>query len=130
MIKYSDADDIKEKVRRIVFVLELDHVNLNRIAFIRSDGSAAEGTIARCHALSRIMQKGLECKPFYIIEVISEQFDKMSEEEKTKTLIHELLHIPRAFGGGFRHHDFVDDRMVNRFYRQFLKNSAQNQEFS
>ncbi len=50
------------------------------------------------------MQLGMQQKPFYTIELITEKFDRLPEDEKTKTLIHELLHVPAAFGGGFRHH--------------------------
>lgn len=121
MIQYLDAEDIREGIKDIIFKLELDHVNLDRVACIRSKGTSSRGIIARCHALSKIMQQCLGCKAFYIIEVISERYDKMSEEDKTKVLIHELLHIPRTFGGGFRHHDFVDDNMVEKFYRNYIR---------
>ena len=43
----------------------------------------------------------------------------MSEEDQMKTLVHELLHIPKAFGGGFRHHDFVQRRTIDKFYRMY-----------
>ena len=121
MIKYHDAEDIRDNIKDIIFKLELDHINLERIYCIRSNGSGSRGVIARCHALSKVMQKGLNCEPFYVIEVISERFDKLSQEEKLKTLIHELLHIPKAFGGGFRHHDFVNEGIVDKFYRNYMR---------
>ena len=120
MIIYGDAEDIRNSIKDIIFKLELDHINLDRISCIRSKGSGSRGVIARCHALPKIMQKGLNCGAFYVIEVISERFDNLSEEERIKTLIHELLHIPRAFGGGFRHHDFVNEGMVDKFYRNYI----------
>ena len=122
MIAYIEAPDIMERVKEIIFKLELDHVQIENIACFRSKGSAAEGTIARCHALSRIMQQGLKRPPFYAIEVLSEEFDKMDEEEQTKTLIHEVLHIPHAFGGGFKHHNVVNKRNVEKLYKLYKDN--------
>lgn len=65
------------------------------------------------------MQTALGVKAHYVIEVISEKFDKLSEEERTKTIIHELMHIPKSMGGGFRQHDFVCRRNVDQMYRQY-----------
>lgn len=121
MIRYFDALDIKEKVTDIIDKLGLSHIQKDRIACIRSKGSGARRTVARCHALPRIMQKGLNCDAFYAIEVLSEKFDKLSEEEQLKTLIHELLHIPKAFGGGFRYHNIVRSRKIEQEYRKFIK---------
>lgn len=104
MIEYFDALDIKIRIEEIVFLLRFDHIPLGNIRCIRSKGSSSKNTIARIHGLNRIWQHALEEEPIYIIEVISEKFDKLSEGEQDRTLIHELLHIPKSFGGGFRHH--------------------------
>jgi predicted metallopeptidase len=54
-----------------------------------------------------------------VVEVLSEHYDSLPEDEKEKTLIHELLHIPNSFGGGFRHHkNWVTLRRVEALYRQ------------
>ena len=47
--------------------------------------------------LGKIWQGVLNLPPSYTIEVISEIFDKMSAEDKERTLIHELMHIPGGF---------------------------------
>jgi predicted metallopeptidase len=123
-IKYNEAVDIKEKIRKIVSVLDMKHVNLSRVFCIRSHDSSSRNIVARCHALPKIMQQVLNIEPAYIIEILSEKFDTMSEEEQMKTLIHELLHVPQTFGGGFRHHDFVRRSTIEKFYRQFKKNES------
>jgi len=59
-------------------------------------------------------------KGFYLIEVISEKFDKLPAEEKVKVIIHELMHIPKSFGGGFIHHDKVHDESVKEIYTKYF----------
>jgi len=102
-IKYELAEDLQEQVNDIAKLL-FPHVKLDSVVCLRSYGSSSRGTIARCHALGKAMQLALGRKGFYAIEVISRRFDKMSEVDKVKTLIHELMHIPKTFGGGFIHH--------------------------
>jgi predicted metallopeptidase len=43
----------------------------------------------------------------------------MSGEEKIKTIIHELMHIPFSFGGGFKHHNVVCEKNVNKMYKEY-----------
>ncbi|MCW1296578.1 MAG: putative metallopeptidase [Candidatus Parvarchaeota archaeon] len=119
MIKFQPADDIKEKAIKMIQKLDLSHIDTSRVIFMRSYGSKSRYTIARCYALPRIWQKALGIRAHYVIEVISERFDKLSEEEKEKTIIHELLHIPKRFAGGFRHHrNHVNKRIVDEMYRE------------
>ena len=68
------------------------------------------------------MQIALGTKPHYVIEGISERYDKLSEAEKTKVIIHELMHIPKSFGGGFRYHDHVNRKNVEEMYKRYAKN--------
>lgn len=119
MIKYFEAPDIEKRMADLINSLELYHIDSSRVGCIRSRGSSAHRTIARCHGMSKVIQLGMKTRPFYVIEVISEQFDKLDEEEQTKTIIHELMHIPKNFGGGFRHHDFVNKRNIDNMYKQY-----------
>jgi len=125
-MKYESALDIEQKAKEIIEKLELNHIRVNDIACIRSFGSKSRGVIARCHALGKIMQKALQRKAFYVLEFISERFDKQNEEDKIKTIIHELMHIPNCFGGGFKHHNFVTQRNVNKLYSKFLSDESEN----
>ena len=120
MIKYERASDIQERARKIVNKLKMDHIDLSRVWFIRSSGSESRYTLARIHVLPRIMQKALGIPAQYVIEIISEKFDRLDDEEQTKTIIHELMHIPESFGGGFRHHrPYVNKRTVEMMYEKY-----------
>ncbi len=124
-IKYADAPEIKKQVDQIVEDLELFHVVPQFVFCIRSKGSKARRTIARIHGLGKLWQRVLNLPPSYTIEVISEIYDKMSHEEKEKTLIHELMHIPGGFSGGFRpHKGYVERKMVEELYKKLQKNRA------
>ena len=117
-MRYEDAYDLKERMDEIVELLGMEHVDLSRVECMRSFGSKSRGTIARCHALGKMMQKAMKTKAFYAIEFL-EIFDKMSKKDQDRTIIHELMHIPKTFGGGFRHHDFVCEKNVEVLYEKF-----------
>jgi predicted metallopeptidase len=124
-IKYCEAPEIKKQVDQITEELELFHVVPQFVYCVRSRGSKAKRTIARIHGLGRLWQDVLNAPPSYTIEVISEIYDKMSSVEKEKTLIHELLHIPGGFSGGFRpHKGYVERRIVEDLYCKLQKTRA------
>jgi len=121
-IKYFPASEIKKQVDAIASDLDLFHIVPQFVFCVRSKGSKARRTIARIHGIGKIWQEVLNIPPSYTIEVISEIYDKMSEEEKEKTLIHELLHIPGGFSGGFRpHKGYVERKIVEELYKKLLQ---------
>lgn len=123
-MKYEFAEDLQKKAEEISKEL-FPHVRIEHIKCFRSYGTSSRRTIARCHALGKLMQKALGIRAFYVLEFLSERFEKMNEEDKIKVIIHELMHIPKSFGGGFKHHDFVTDKNVNFFYKLY-KNKQEN----
>jgi predicted metallopeptidase len=126
-IKYYDAPEIKKQVDKLAEECEFYHVVPQYVYCIRSKGSKAKRTIARIHGLGKVWQDVLNMPAAYTIEVISEIFDKMSPEEKEKTLIHELMHIPGGFSGGFRpHKGFVERKNVEEVYNTLKKKRTTN----
>jgi len=81
--------------------------------------------LARIWGLSRIWQKALGIKSHYIIEVLYPNFDKLSKEDQEKTLLHELLHIPKKFSGGLVPHKCfgkrIDKKRVEELYKKYFK---------
>ena len=120
-MRYEVAQDIREKAVEVIQKLGLGHVQKWNFECIRSWGSSTSRVIARCHGLNKVMQKAMKREAFYVLEFLSERFDKLSEEDKIKTVIHELMHIPKNFGGGFRHHDHVTERNVDKLYKEYKK---------
>ena len=120
-MRYEFAPDLQviaERVSRVLF----PHVKIERIKCLRSYGTSTKYTYARCHALGKLMQAAMHTRAFYALEFISEKFDKLDQEEQLKIIIHELMHIPFTFGGGFKYHDHVTEKNVNLHYKEYKKN--------
>lgn len=118
-MKYEFALDLQERMNEIVNMLGMEHIDINRVRCFRSSGSSTKRTIARCHTIGKLMQKAIGVQACYTIEFL-ERFEKLNRKEQDKVIIHELMHIPKAFGGGFRQHDFVCDRNVEIMYEKFV----------
>lgn len=73
------------------------------------------------------MQKAMDTQAFYVLEFLAERFDKLPEGDKIKTIIHELMHIPKTFGGGFKHHNWVTEKNVNMHYKTYKEKKKQNE---
>jgi predicted metallopeptidase len=130
-IKYYEAPEIKQKVDQLAAECEFFHVVPQFVFCVRSKGSKSKRTIARIHGLGKLWQGVLNMPPAYTIEVISEIYDKMSAEDKEKTLVHELMHIPGGFGGGFRpHKGYVERKMVDAVYEKLKKKRAGAKSFT
>jgi len=119
-MKYEFASDLQRIATEISMML-FPHIKMNRVMCFRSYGTSSRRTIARCHALGKLMQKAMGTEAFYALEFLSERFDKLDREEQIKTIIHELMHIPKTFGGGFRHHNWVTEKNVNLFFKEYNK---------
>ncbi len=117
-MKYEFAPDLQEQANQIATSL-FPHIKIDRVKCFRSSGSSSRNTVARIHTIGKLMQKAIGVQAHYAIEFITERFEALSPDEKTKVIIHELMHVPKTFGGGFVHHDYVCDRNVNKLYRQY-----------
>jgi predicted metallopeptidase len=120
-VEYTPEPTIEKEIGQIILALEWEHLDPNRIHVVSSRGSRSRRVLARCHALPKALQAGLAIPAHYVIELVSENYDRLPEIEKTKTLIHELMHIPVTFGGGFRNHDYVRAHRVNKLYEKYMK---------
>lgn len=120
-IRYHEAPDVKELVELVVSKLDFRHVDLSCVYCFRSVGSKSRRTVARIHGLGKLWQKALNKHSAYLIEVISERYDRLSREEKEKVIIHELLHIPKGFAGGFRpHKGHITRKKIEALHQEFV----------
>ncbi len=121
--KYLPAPDVAIIAKDIVDTLGWDYIDLSRVRFVRSFGSKTRA-VARIWGLSRIFQESFGWGPAYVVEVMAERFDKLSREEKERTVIHELMHIPMSFSGALVSHKHfgkwrVTDRRVYAVWKEY-----------
>ncbi len=116
---WQDATDIKTDLQDIVKHLDLPHINLDRIYCYRTKGSKTRA-YARTWSFPKIFQRALSVEPAYVIEVLSQHYDKLDDDKKKKVLIHELLHIPKNFSGALLPHR-TRSRNINSLANQLFK---------
>jgi len=116
---FEDAHDVRAMMLDLVKKLDMIHIDTERVFCVRSGGSSARA-YARVWGLSRIFQMTAGYKATYVIEVLTQHFDKLPLQEQRKVIIHELLHIPKTFSGALLSHKGrnhrVDDVEVDRLY--------------
>jgi predicted metallopeptidase len=121
-LKYEIALDIKEKVDQLIIELEFKHIRPLNVHCIRSFDAKTRAT-ARIWGMAKLFKEVAGLEPNYIIEVNGKIFDKLSERDQMKTLVHELMHIPKTFSGALLSHrgryHRVNDAAVEAVLRRF-----------
>lgn len=102
-LEWFEDDFTKEIVEHFSNTEHFKYLRTSRIFCYKTTGSTARA-YARTYAMPKIFQRALGVEAAYVIECISEHFDKLSDKEKKKVIIHELLHIPKNFSGTLKPH--------------------------
>ena len=118
-MNWHEAEDIKKDIEHILEVIDLPYIDSKRIFCYRTEGSKVRA-YARTWAFPKIFQQALDIQPAYVIEVLSQHYDKLNDEKKKKVLIHELLHIPKNFSGALLPHQ-TRTRNLNTLANQLFK---------
>lgn len=101
MADYTEAEDLKERAKFLAEKHKLIWLDFDRIHFYRYFSNTQ--TAAKCSGFSKVLRlPKSHLQPYYVIVFNEKHFnDKLSQLEKDKTIIHELLHIPKNFSGEF-----------------------------
>lgn len=122
-MNFSPAEDIQRRINEIIKRLDFTHMTPQNIVCMRSFDSKSDA-YARIWSLPRIWQKAIGVEPHYVIEVLSQRFDKLATPQQDKVLIHELLHIPKTFSGALVPHKCfkkrIDRSTVDFFYNKYI----------
>src|SRR3989344_5313499 len=120
---WLDSAELEKRISNLIISCKFTHINPERVYCYVSTGAKTRA-YARIWGLGRIFQQALKIEPAYVIEVISEKFEKCSLEQQDMILIHELLHIPKSFSGALvphKHKGGVNDRTVREVYYQMKR---------
>ena len=101
-VTWLKAEDIRLRIEKLIKLSDLPY-KIENITALRSYSSKSRA-YARIWGLSKVWQLSLNLKPHYIIEVLSEKFDKLPMGKKDEVLLHELAHIPLNFSGSLLPH--------------------------
>lgn len=127
-VAWELAPDIKKRSYELILQFDLNWIKFERLFFYRSYDSKARA-YARTWGLPALWQRSLKVEPAYQIEVLAENFDKLSVENQDKVILHELMHIPKTFSGALlphtRHskgsfHQKLDE-LIENYYKEKRK---------
>jgi predicted metallopeptidase len=121
------APDVQKLMRTIVRRVPFEYVRPGQIVCMRSFHAKTRAR-ARIWSFPKIWQMALNEKPWYVIEVVSQYYDRMTMDDKVRVLIHELMHVPKNFSGALvphrTIHKKINSRTVERLFAQYRENDA------
>jgi len=120
-MKYALAPEVKKDIEVLVEKLTFTHIVSSQIHCIRSF-DAKTRAIARIWGMAPLFHEVAKTPVNYIIEVIAKRYDKLDRREQIKTLIHELMHIPKTFSGALLSHRGRYHRINDREVEKILQN--------
>lgn len=102
-VDWVAAPDVKKRLTHLISQAEIEWLRADKIHCVRSTKSSARA-YARIWGLNRLWQQILDEEPTYIVEVLAQNYDKLSVKEQDNVLLHELAHIPKNFSGSLVPH--------------------------
>lgn len=126
-MQIEKAPDIQNAINEILTRIDFPYIPKNKIICMRSHGATSRAR-ARIWSFPKIWQMALNEDAHYVIEVLSQHFDHLSVDDKTRVLIHELMHIPKNFSGALvPHHGIhkrIDARTVEKLFDDYRSSGS------
>ncbi|MCJ7826106.1 metallopeptidase [Patescibacteria group bacterium] len=116
------APDIDKIVKSVLKRNLFPYIDASRIVCMRSTKATSRAR-ARIWSFPHIWQLALNKPAHYIIEILSQHFDHLPDNDKIRVIIHELMHIPKNFSGALVPHrgihKRIDGRTVEKIFQMF-----------
>lgn len=123
-MRVEKAPDVSRILVDVLDKVPFPYIKPKRITCVRSFEATSRAR-ARIWSFPKIWQFALDLPPRYIIEVLSAHFDDLSHDDKTRVMIHELMHIPKNFSGALvphrSRHRRIDRRTVEKLFLMYKK---------
>ena len=120
------APDVAKLMKSVVKSSLFTQVNPKYVVCMRSIGAKSRAR-ARIWSFPKIWQQALKLPAHYVIEVLSHHFDRLSDDDKMRVIIHELMHIPKNFSGALvphrGRHKRIDKRSVETIFRAYKQST-------
>ncbi len=127
-LKLKRAYEEEGLVKDIVEKFNWNYLNTEQIRCVFSKNSSAKRVLGRIWSTPKIFSEVFETKPLYIIELLENRYTRLSEKDKIKVLIHELLHIPKTFSGALSPHTkmakTLNCKTVDSLFDEYMKLSG------
>jgi predicted metallopeptidase len=127
-LKFKRAYNEEALVKDIADKLGWNYLNTEQIRCVFSKNSSAKRVLGRIWSTPRIFSEVFETKPLYVIELLEGRYTQLSEKDRVKVLIHELLHIPKTFSGALSPHKqmarTLNCKTVDSLYYEYLNRSG------
>lgn len=121
-MEVSLAPDVTRIMKAVLKTSLFGQVDPKRVVCMRSEGATSRAR-ARIWSFPKIWQQALNLPAHYVIEVLAHHFDHLSDDDKTRVIIHELMHIPKNFSGALvphrGRHARIDHRTVEHLFRAY-----------
>lgn len=119
-LKWARSNNLQNRIQELADLCDLIHLRQQRIICFESTGAKTRA-YARIWGLGRVWQEALGLEPAYVLETVSEKFNKLTNKQQDHILIHELLHIPKNFSGALVPHKRkggVNEKAVHELYQK------------
>lgn len=116
---WKAARDVRQNFLALDKKLKFSWIVKANVYFLRSQ-NAKTNAYARIWGLGRVWQLVLQEKPSYIVEVISEKYDRLAQRDKDAVLLHEISHIPKNFSGSLVPHYHRGKRNFHKKVRDLI----------
>ncbi|MFA5333888.1 MAG: putative metallopeptidase [Candidatus Nanoarchaeia archaeon] len=118
-LKFERARAEEELIKYIAQKLGWNYLNTEQIRCLHSYNSSSKCN-SRISGSQKIFCDVFKIKPSYVIELLQPNFEKLTNQQKTRQLIIALLHIPKTFSGETKKFLDLTENDIQKLYEKVI----------